>query len=156
MAYSKEEIQAFKNEIVEHISNGSSLKNTLESNSHLPTRTTIYTWLNNTHDNYDKTFLNNYTRACEERADSIFDEVIDIADDSSSDTKTLEDGKEVLNGEFVARSRIRIDARKWVLGRMKPKKYGERIQHANDPENPLPTPATAVEVVFKDFSDEEE
>ena len=32
MAYSKEEIQAFKNEIVEHISNGSSLKNTLESN----------------------------------------------------------------------------------------------------------------------------
>ena len=43
-----------------------------------------------------------------------------------------------LNSEFVARSRVRLDARKWVLGRMKPKKYGDKVLLGNDPENPLP------------------
>ena len=33
----------------------------------------------------------------------------------------------VLNKEHVNRSRLRIDARKWVLARMNAKKYGERV-----------------------------
>jgi hypothetical protein len=31
----------------------------------------------------------------------------------------------------------RVDARKWVAAKLKPKKYGERVTHAGDAENPL-------------------
>lgn len=66
-----------------------------------------------------------YTRAREERADKIFEEILEIADDSSGDKKYTENG-EVLDSEYVARSRIKIDARKWMLGKMQPKTYGDK------------------------------
>jgi membrane protein implicated in regulation of membrane protease activity len=37
---------------------------------------------------------------------------------------------EVVNGEHIQRSRVRIDARKWKASKLAPKKYGEKIQHA--------------------------
>ncbi len=39
-----------------------------------------------------------------------------------------------LNGEHVQRSRLRIDTRKWLAGKLKPKKYGDRINldHAGE------------------------
>ena len=126
MAYSKKEIESFKEEIVDKVSNGRSLKATLDIGNELPSRPTVYTWLNSEHKDYDKAFFNNYTRACEERAEAIFDEIIEIADDSTGDIKTTEDGIKTFNPEFTARSKIKIDARKWSLSKMKPKKYGDR------------------------------
>ena len=32
-----------------------------------------------------------------------------------------------LNGDHVQRSRLRIEARKWLMGKLKPKKYGEKL-----------------------------
>jgi hypothetical protein len=31
------------------------------------------------------------------------------------------------NGEALRRSALRIDARKWMLGKMKPKVYGDKV-----------------------------
>jgi hypothetical protein len=44
-----------------------------------------------------------------------------------------------LNGEAVQRSRVRIDARKWIVSKLLPKKYGESIDlnHGIKPEDPL-------------------
>jgi hypothetical protein len=71
------------------------------------------------------------------------DEIIDIADDGSNDwmERELESGKtiEVLNAEHVARSRLRVDARKWVAAKLKPKKYGDKTLVGSDPDNPMPT-----------------
>ena len=79
----------------------------------------------------DEAFRNQYARACEARSDAIFDEMLDIADDGTNDwqTKQSADGEsyESLNAEHVQRSRLRIDARKWVLSKMNPKKYGDKI-----------------------------
>ena len=83
--------------------------------------------MNDAHNKYDKAFSNNYAGACDERADAIFEEILEIADESQNDIKTLEDGRKVTDTEVVQRSRVRIDARKWVLGRMKPKKYGDKL-----------------------------
>ena len=55
----------------------------------------------------------------------MFEDIIDIADDSSQDRIVNEDGKEVMNSEFVQRSRLRVDARKWALSKLNPKKYGD-------------------------------
>lgn len=71
-----------------------------------------------------------YTRACEDRATAIFEDIIDISDDSSQDTTVVEkNGQtiEVENKEWVNRSKLRVDARKWILSKMNPKKYGDKI-----------------------------
>jgi hypothetical protein len=43
----------------------------------------------------------------------------------------------MLNGEHVQRSRLRIESRKWLAAKLKPKKYGEKTTIAGDAENPL-------------------
>jgi len=44
-------------------------------------------------------------------------------------TKTTPDGKvEVTTGDMVERTRLQIDARKWLLSKLRPEKYGDRIQ----------------------------
>ena len=58
-----------------------------------------------------------YEIAMERRADAIFDEIVDI-----SDGEQLEDGEK----PDTQRDRLRIDARKWVVSKMLPKKYGDK------------------------------
>lgn len=51
------------------------------------------------------------------------EEIVEIADDGANDI----DGDKV-DHENVQRSRLRVDARKWVAARLLPKRYGDRIQ----------------------------
>ena len=37
--------------------------------------------------------------------------------------------EDVLDAEHVQRSRLRIDTRKWMAGKLAPKKYGEKIEY---------------------------
>jgi hypothetical protein len=94
----------------------------------MPAKSTVLLWL--TKPEYSA-FLDQYTRAREVQADSLVDEIPDIADDGSNDWMERRDaeGGNVgwrENGEAIGRSRLRIDARKWLAGQMKPKVYGER------------------------------
>lgn len=79
-----------------------------------------------------------YARACEARQEFLFDEIIDIADDGSNDTYVTEDG-EGTNYDVIQRSKLRIDARKWALSKMNPRKYGDKMDLTSD-NQPLPTP----------------
>lgn len=120
MAYSKEQKQECFNRIIKHIEEGNSLRSALDMHD-MPSSQTFYIWINEDEDKSKQ-----YARACEERSDLIFEEILGIADESYADKKILEDGKEVVDGEVVQRSRLRIDARKWMLSKMNPKKYGDR------------------------------
>jgi hypothetical protein len=60
----------------------------------------------------DETKAKRYARACEMRAEVIASETIDISDGDTSD---------------VNRDRLRVDTRKWLLAKLHPKKYGEKI-----------------------------
>ena len=91
--------------------------------------TTMHGWLAET-----KELIEQYTCARDNRSDKIFEEVLTIADDSSHDTVTSDDGRASFNNEFAARSKIRIDARKWMLGKMQPKKYGDKLDVTSDGE----------------------
>lgn len=68
-----------------------------------------------------------YARACEERAEAMFDEIIEISDNSNADLTIGEKGNLIIDGEAVQRSRLKIDARKWALSKMFPKKYGDKL-----------------------------
>lgn len=113
----------------------------------MPSRTTVCAWLlkgeaGKAGDEDYVCFLNQYTRACAERADNMFDEIEEIADDGSNDylERTGKDGKpyKALNTEHVQRSRLRVDTKKWILSKMIPKKYGDRIQQDHTvTKNPL-------------------
>lgn len=85
-------------------------------------RTTFHEWLNQ-----DETFSGQYARATKIRESVLFDEIIEIADDDSKKSDQ--------------RSRLMVDARKWVLSKMNPKKYGDKMDMTTDGDkiqnNPL-------------------
>ncbi len=108
------------------ISEGYSLR-AIAKVSGMPCKATIMNWCISQPD-----FLDQYTRAKEQQAEAFNEDLIEIADDGANDwmEKFDKDGQSagwVLNGEHVQRSKLRIEARKWLMGKMKPKKYGDKI-----------------------------
>jgi len=109
------------NRICALIEQGSSLR-AIARMEGMPSQETLRKWLCERDD-----FLEQYTRAREHQADSIFEEILEIADDGSNDYMQNDDDKIVLNSEHVQRSRLRVDSRKWMLARMSPRKYGDKV-----------------------------
>ena len=125
MAYSEEQKEEIFNNIFNSIENGNSLRKTLLVVD-LPAKT-FYEWLE-----LDEEKSKQYARACELRAEALLDEMLDIVDDSSQD-KTIDDLDDEIkiertNHEVIQRSRLRYDARKWLISKLHPKKYGDKIE----------------------------
>lgn len=80
-----------------------------------------------------------YARATQLRADALFDEIIQIADDPSGDFTFKDDGSIGIDHENIQRSKLRVDARKWALSKMMPKKYGDRVtnEHVGEDGKPI-------------------
>jgi len=110
----------------------------------MPDKSTVFRWLA-THDE----FRDQYARATEARADAFAEEIIEISDDGSNDTYTDEDGGEHVNHDVIQRSRLRVDTRKWLMARMKPKKYGDKVEQTlkGDPDNPVEAKVSVWELV---------
>lgn len=105
------------------LAEGESLKRICED-SDMPSRSMVFRWL---HQN--DVFRDKYAQAKERQAQYWAEEILDIADDGTNDYMETSDGREVLNGEHVQRSKLRIDSRKWLLSKLLPKKYGERVHN---------------------------
>ena len=75
----------------------------------MPSKTSIYKWLNER-----SVFTDMYREAISQRADYHFDEMLDIADDVIAESAE------------VAKAKLQIDTRKWILSRMNPRKYGDK------------------------------
>ena len=110
--------------ICKRISEGNSLR-TVCADEEMPVRQTIYNWFAS-----NERFLDQYMRAREEQADYFAEEMIDIADNANNDyMERLDKDDQSIgwreNGEYVRRSQIRIETRKWLMARMAPKKYGD-------------------------------
>lgn len=111
--------------ICERLANGESLRRICEGED-MPHLATVMRWLG-----ANKGFCEQYARARELQAEFIFDQMTDIADDGTNDwmasnAPDCEGYKH--NGEHVQRSKLRIDARKWMLAKMAPRKYGDKQQ----------------------------
>src|SRR3990167_1213114 len=93
----------------------------------MPCFATVYLWLSQ---DDKKAFLDMYMRARTDQADTMADEMLEISDDTKRDTmKIIQGGKlvEVENKEWVNRSRLRVETRKWIASKLKPKKYGDKL-----------------------------
>ncbi len=88
---------------------------------------TFFRWLREN----DK-FSEQYARACEERSYMHAEEILEIADDATNDYMEQHDESDELtgyklNGENIQRSRLRIDTRKWLMSKLNPKVYGDKL-----------------------------
>lgn len=86
----------------------------------MPVHTTIAEWRWAHPD-----FSTLYTKAKMLQAELLAEDCLDIADDSSQDVTINALGNEVCNSEFVNRSRLRVDTRKWLTSKLLPKVYGD-------------------------------
>lgn len=112
-----------EDEILTRIAKGQSAVD-ICSDDWLPSQTTLYKRLRN-----DQEFAQKYAQAREVQADTLFDEILQIADDGRNDwieRKDQDNAGYAENGEALRRSQIRIDARKWMAGKLRPKVYGDR------------------------------
>lgn len=112
--------------ICEYVAMGESMR-TIAARKGMPAMSTIFKWLRENQD-----FSEQYARAKEDCADALVEDILDIADDGSNDymEKLDKEGNVigwVQNGEAVQRSRVRIDSRKWLAMKLKPKRYGDRL-----------------------------
>jgi hypothetical protein len=89
----------------------------------------------------DSDLAKRYGEAMDARADKLALEIIQIADDGSNDTYLDEEGNKRTDHDVVARSKLRVDARKWAAAKMAPKKYGDKVDlnHGGQADNPLVT-----------------
>lgn len=99
--------------------------------SDMPNRATVFDWLM---DPRYAEFKRMYEFARDVQADSLFDDLLTIAD---------------ANDEEVNRSRLRIDTRKWAASKLKPKKYGDKVALTGGDEGDAP-----LKVIIQRFSDD--
>lgn len=110
--------------ICERIADGESLRS-ICSGDDMPAKGTVFRWLA-----ADAVFQDQYARAREAQADSLFDDILTIADTPviGEKRKVKEDGAvEISTGDMIEHRRLQVDARKWMAGKLRPKKYGEKL-----------------------------
>ena len=78
-----------------------------------------------------------YARAREAQADKMAEDILAIADEGKNDTYIDDDGEQRTNHDVIARSKLRVDARKWLAAKMAPRKYGEKLELSGDQNNPI-------------------
>lgn len=98
--------QGLADAICERIADGESLR-TICSAVDMPNNATVFRWLAANRD-----FSDQYARAREDQAESLADEIVKIADEA----------------EDANVARLRVEARKWVASKLKPKRYGEKLE----------------------------
>lgn len=86
-----------------------------------PSRTTFYRWLEQ-----DENLRGQYARARERQADTLADQILDVANEEPD----------------PARARVKMDAIKWLAGKMKPSTYGDRVDHTSTDGSMSPQPAS--------------
>lgn len=95
----------------------------------MPDKSTVLRWLRDREE-----FRVQYARAKQEGAEVMAEEILDIADDGRNDWEEREGrgGTYIaLNREAIERSKLRVDARKWVMSKLLPKKYGDKLDVAH-------------------------
>ncbi|MFA5387285.1 MAG: terminase small subunit protein [Candidatus Paceibacterota bacterium] len=111
--------------IIERICSGMSLSEICRDDE-MPARSTVLLWVATDRES----FSDRYAKACMARAYFWADELIDIADDSSNDYMTRQrDGEnyEAVNPEAIARARLRVDTRKWLMCKLIPA-YSDKVE----------------------------
>lgn len=98
----------------------------------------------------DKELGDKYACARELQAEYLADQIIEIADNTAKDTIHVENeagGYDMPNHEWINRSKLRVDARKWKASKLAPKKFGDKIDVTSGGDKIEPITKIQVEIV---------
>lgn len=105
--------------ICARIAEGESLRSVCRDEA-MPSMQTVFNWMGKNPD-----FVEQYTRAKEASADAHADRIADI-------------GEQTLRGKYDPQAaRVAIDAMKWTASKLKPRKYGDKLELSGDKDAPL-------------------
>lgn len=124
--------QDIADDICERLANGESLRRICLTPDY-PRQATVFRWLA-----ANEQFREQYRVAREAQADTLADEIIDIADGKRAAYEGIE--------ADVQRDKLSVHARQWVASKLKPKVYGDKTLIGSDPDNPLPS---GIDVTFR-------
>lgn len=99
--------------ICSEISSGRSLRSICDDEG-MPNKSTVFKWLAK-----HLSFNDQYTKAQEERTSAFAEEIVEISDELTGDTQ---------------RDRLRVDTRKWLMSKMAPKRYGDKVETVHSGE----------------------
>ena len=125
MAYTEERKDKCFNEILLRIREGETVRGILRDKS-LPSTETFFKWLDN-----DEIKTKRYVRAINTRTHAKFESI--ESDYSEEPQRDKETGK--IDTGWVQLQRLKIDAKKWELSKLMPKKYGDKVQTENVNKN---------------------
>ena len=123
-------------EICERLSNGEPLAQICRD-EHMPASRTVSDWTAAYVD-----FSADFARARETGFDAIAMDALNIADETSRDSKRSASGDLVADSEWISRSKLRVETRLRLLAKWDPKRYGDKQLLGSDPDNPLPAGVT--------------
>lgn len=115
------EIEILFKKLLSDIENGASLRSALKKNGPLSSQT-FTKWCDR-----DASMAKRYARATHKRAEAIFEDILNIADGNLHDTYVDENGVERTDHDVIQRAALRVAARKWVVAKMHPTKYGDKL-----------------------------
>lgn len=114
------------NTICERLIEGQTIREIAEDEN-MPSKRTITRWATEP----EHPFWPLYVRAREAQCIGMAEEILEISDDGSNDwmQRQGKDGETSwqLNGEHIQRSKLRVDTRKWVLSKVLPRVYGDKV-----------------------------
>jgi hypothetical protein len=123
--------QELADKICEQLADGKSMRSVCRQID-MPAMSSVFKWLRE-----NDTFSQQYAKAKEESADAMAEDLLEIADTPvMGEIKTIKpDGTvEIKQDEMLGHRRLQVDARKWLMAKMKPKKYGDKIDMTSDGE----------------------
>ena len=82
--------------------------------------------------NVDQELADRYTRAREDLIERMAQEVLELSD---VDVGLQPDGKK--DWAAVQKHKLQVDTRKWLLSKLAPKKFGDKLELTGDPDRPL-------------------
>lgn len=121
--------------VLEKLVEGNSLRSICAEKG-MPAMATFMRWLAEEGEEGDK-LRERYAHAREAQAETIAEDILTIADEECTMVKASKHGSSddgdgetevIFDATAVARNRLRVDARKWLLSKLVPKKYGDKVQ----------------------------
>ena len=88
---------------------------------------TFLTWVNQ-----DTSLADNYAHAREDLIERMASEVMELADSEVPETG---DGKK--DWQAIQKHKLQVDTRKWLLSKLAPKKYGDKLEVSGDEKFPI-------------------
>ena len=115
--------QDLADRICQELSEGRSLR-TICLQDDLPDARTVFRWLRT-----NEQFCQQYARAKEESTDAMSEDILALSDGAIDVIKGGAEKKSSALGQAV---RLQVDTRKWIMSKMKPKKYGDKLDMTSD------------------------